>query len=390
MLVFFGIVLCVYGLVNFYILKRALSIIPAEFKTAFLVPTIFVIVSYITGRILENYFPSFISTILIWIGSFWIAIMMYFFMALVLVDLFRIVNHFIPFLPAGMIKNPEKVKRITALIILIFTTIVVVGGFINAGWINVKEYNIHVHKKAGELKSLNIVMASDIHLGTILDKSFMDKVADKINSLNPDIVLLAGDIIDEDIRPVLNDNMGPSLEKIKSKYGTYAITGNHEYIGGAEAACEYLQKHGVKMLRDSIAEIDSAFYVVGREDRSMNQFAKKKRKDIKTLIDGIDSSKPMILMDHQPFGLNEAFENKIDLQLSGHTHNGQLWPLNFIVSKVYELGWGYLEKGNTHYYVSCGVGGWGPPIRTGSVPEVVNIKLIFDGAEETKHAKGIK
>jgi len=282
-----------------------------------------------------------------------------------------------------MIKNPEKVKQLVALCVMIFVTTAVVGGYINARSINVIDYKIYIHKKAGNLKSLNIVMASDIHLGTVLGKSFMEKIADKINSLNPEIVLFAGDIIDEDIAPVLKDNMGTAIEKIKSKYGTYAITGNHEYIGGVEAACDYLSRHGINVLRDSIAEIDNSFYIIGREDLSINRFSHKHRKELKTLIDSIDSSKPLILMDHQPFKLNEAFENKIDLQLSGHTHNGQLWPLNYLISKIYELGWGYRVNGITHYYVSCGVGGWGPPIRTGSVPEIVNIKLIFD--EENKH-----
>ena len=95
------------------------------------------------------------------------------------------------------------------------------------------------------------------------------------------------------------------------------------------------------------------------------------------MLKGIDNSLPIILMDHQPFGLNEAFENKIDLQLSGHTHNGQLWPVNYIVEKIYELSWGYKINGATHYYVSCGIGGWGPPIRTGSQPEIVNIIIRF-------------
>ena len=102
-------------------------------------------------------------------------------------------------------------------------------------------------------------------------------------------------------------------------------------------------------------------------------------KELKDLLTGVDKSFPVILMDHQPFRLNEALENKIDLQLSGHTHYGQLWPLNYVIEKIYELGWGYGINGNTHYYVSCGVGGWGPPVRTGSRPEIINFKIKFVG-----------
>ena len=382
MLTFFGIVFALYGLINYYIIRRGLSIVSSEHKTLFLVVSIFVVVSYIAGRFLERAFPSIISTVLIWIGSFWIAFMFYFFLSLVAVDLLRLINHFVPFFPEIISKNPEKTKRFTALVIILFVFITVAGGYINTKMIVVQHYKIPVKKSAGNLKSLNIAMASDIHLGTILDSSFLEKVVDKINALNPDIVLLPGDVIDEDIGPVLRDNMGHLLEKIKSKYGVYAVTGNHEYIGGVDAACNYLTSHGIKMLRDSVIKIDNAFYLIGREDIAIRQFAHKQRKDLKELLNGVDHSFPLIMMDHEPFKLNEAFENGIDLQLSGHTHNGQLWPMNFLISKIYELGWGYMIKGNTHYYVSCGVGGWGPPIRTGSRPEIVNITLVFKGKQK--------
>ena len=382
MLTFFGIVFTVYGLINFYILRRGLSVVPVEHKTLFLVISIFVVLSFFAGRFLERAFPSIISTVLIWIGSFWIAFMFYFFLSLIVVDLFRLINHFVPFFPPIVAENPEKTKRFIALAIIIFVFITVVGGYINTKSIVVQNYRIPIKKSAGNLKSLNIAMASDIHLGTIYGGSFLEKIVDQINVLKPDIVLLPGDIIDEDIGPVLRDNMGQVLEKIKSKYGTYAVTGNHEFIGGADAACNYLTAHGIKMLRDSVVKIDNDFYLIGREDRSIKQFSNKRRKDLKELLSGVDTSLPLILMDHQPFGLNDAFDNGIDLQLSGHTHNGQLWPMNFLISKIYELGWGYLVKGNTHYYVSCGVGGWGPPIRTGSRPEIVNIKLVFKGKQK--------
>ena len=382
MLTFFGIVFALYGLINYYIIRRGLSIVSPEHKTFFLVVSIFVVVSYIAGRFLERAFPSIISTVLIWIGSFWIALMFYFFLSLVAVDLLRLINHFVPFFPEIIYRNPEKTKRFTALVIILFVFITVAGGYINTKMIVVQHYRIPIKKSAGNLKSLNIAMASDIHLGTILDSSFLEKVVDKINALNPDIVLLPGDIIDEDIGPVLHDNMGPLLEKIKSKYGVYAVTGNHEYIGGVDEACNYLTSHGIKMLRDSVVKIDNDFYLIGREDIAIRQFAHKQRKDLKELLNGVDKSLPLILMDHEPFRLNEAFENGIDLQLSGHTHNGQLWPMNFLISKIYELGWGYMVKGKTHYYVSCGVGGWGPPIRTGSRPEIVNIKLVFKGKQK--------
>ena len=381
-LLFFGIVFSIYGLINFYIIRRAIPVVPASYKSLFIISSIVVVVSFIAGRFLERVSVNFISGTLIWIGSFWIAFMFYFFLVLLTIDLLRLINLIIPFFPEFITHNIEKTRRITALVVLILVAVTVVGGYINTRAIITKTYKFRIHKNAGELKSLNVAMASDIHLGTINGKLFLNKLVTEINKLNPDIILLAGDIIDEDLASVIKNNVGEELIKLKSKYGVYAITGNHEYIGGAEEACRYLIAHGVNVLRDEEIKIDNSFYIVGREDRSIRQFAGKQRKELKDLLTGVDKSFPVILMDHQPFKLNEALENEIDLQLSGHTHFGQLWPLNYIIEKIYELSWGYGINGNTHYYVSCGVGGWGPPVRTGSRPEIINFKIKFVGPKK--------
>jgi hypothetical protein len=198
-----------------------------------------------------------------------------------------------------------------------------------------------------------------------------------VNALSPDIILIPGDIIDEDISPVIHNNVGEILTQLKAKYGVFAVTGNHEYIGGVMASKKYLAEHGVELLNDTALLINDSFYVVGREDLTIRQFTNGKRKELSEIMQDVDQTKPIILMDHQPFKLEIAEQNGVDLQLSGHTHHGQLWPFNYITNMVYELGWGYKKKGDTHYYVSSGVGGWGPPIRTVNRPEIVSIKLKF-------------
>ncbi len=375
-IIFFTIVFSIYGLINFYITRRIISVIPDNYKNISLIILLFLILSYIAGRILENYWISYLSDFLIWCGSFWIAIMFYSFLFLILVDITRIINHFIPFLPEFITKNSLNTKKFIAITISIITLILVAGGYLTTKIINIRHYEIHINKKANNLKSLNIVMASDLHLGTINGKMFAYKIVDKINKLKPDIILFAGDIIDEDIKPVLRDNVGEALYQLKAKYGIYGVTGNHEYIGGVQEAVNYLIRHKIQMLRDSTILINNSFYLIGREDRSINQYSKK-RKELSELLKDVNKTLPIILMDHQPFQLEEAERNGIDLQLSGHTHNGQLWPLNHLLKKIYELPWGYKIKGKTHYYVSCGVGGWGPPVRLGSLPEIVNIKINF-------------
>ena len=123
--------------------------------------------------------------------------------------------------------------------------------------------------------------------------------------------------------------------------------------------------------------IDSSFYLIGREDRSISQFNGKQRKSLQDILENVQLGFPKILLDHTPFKLEEAEQSRIDLQLSGHTHHGQIWPGNIITKMIYELSWGFKKKGNTNYYVSSGAGTWGPPVRTGSSSEIVNVRIKF-------------
>jgi hypothetical protein len=189
---------------------------------------------------------------------------------------------------------------------------------------------------------------------------------------------LAGDIVDEDLAPVIHNDLGRSLKKLKAPLGVFAITGNHEYIGGAEAAVKYLEEHGIRMLRDTSVKISESFWLAGRNDRDSRRFSAKERKGLDKVLEGVDLSLPVILMDHQPFNLQQVADAGVDFQLSGHTHHGQLWPFNYITNAIYELSWGYKQKGDSHFYVSSGYGGWGPPVRTGNRPEILDIYITFN------------
>ena len=375
-IIFFSIFFTVYGLVNYYIVKRGLAVISPSFKTIYLIVLIFFVLSFVLGRFLERTDIPVLPQALTWIGSFWLAFMLYFFLSILLIDILRLINHFIPFFPSIITENREAAKKITALIVVSITFLFVIGGHINTYFPVIKNVNIEVGKKAGDMKELNIALVSDLHLGSILGDSFLERIEKKIEALKPDIILFAGDIVDEDVGSILKNNIGSTLKRYKAPLGIYAITGNHEYFSGADAAADYLNSHGVVMLRDTVVKINDAFYLAGREDRQRNSMGRK-RKEITELLKDVDKSLPLILMDHQPFKLEEAANNNVDLQVSGHTHNGQLWPFNYITDMVYEIAWGYKKKENTHIYVSCGVGTWGPPVRTGSRPEVVNIRIKF-------------
>ena len=378
-IIFIAIVFAIYFAVNFYVYKRGMQAMPAgsPFKTYYVILFVLFASSFWIGRILERFYLSTISEIFVWIGAFWLAYIAYLVLGALLLDILRLANHFAGFFLAFVTRDYAKTKFYTAIGIFAISTIVIFLGFLNARNPKIKTLELTMPKKSSSLKELNITMASDIHMGTIISNGWIKKIVSGINSTNPDIILLPGDIIDEDLAPVIKKNMGEELKGLKAKYGVYGITGNHEYIGGAAAAVKYLEEHNIKVIRDSAVTIENDFVIIGREDRSINQFSGRTRKTLAEIMKGVDKTLPNISMDHQPFDLQEAQNNGVDLQLSGHTHHGQLFPFNFITKMIYEVSWGYKQKGNTQYYVSCGVGGWGPPVRTGSAPEIVNIKIKF-------------
>jgi predicted MPP superfamily phosphohydrolase len=376
--IFFSIVLTVYGLVNFYVYNKGLQAFPQgtasrlNYKLVFL----FLASSYIIGRILERVWLSAVSDIFMWIGSFWLAAFFYFFLIAIVIDLVRLLNLALPILPS-MAKTLEFRKTLFW-IITGTVAIVIFAGFINSLSPRVKSLDLTINKNVEGMKQLKIAFGSDIHMGTLIGPRRTNYFVKKINDLNADIILLGGDIVDEDLAPVIRNNLGDSLRKLYAPLGVFGITGNHEYIGGASAAVKYLEDHGISMVRDSSVLVANKFYIIGREDRDKLRFSGKDRTEISRMMEGIDHSKPIILLDHQPFELNEKEQLGADLTLSGHTHHGQMWPLNYITQAIYEVSWGYKQKGNLHVYVSSGFGGWGPPVRIGNRPEIVLLNITFN------------
>jgi predicted MPP superfamily phosphohydrolase len=216
------------------------------------------------------------------------------------------------------------------------------------------------------------VAVSDLHLGYGISRKEFESWLPLINDENPDIVLIVGDLVDSNIYLLFAGNFAESVKKIHSKYGVYAVLGNHEYIGNVTKSAQFLQLAGVILLQDSVVLIDDSFYLIGRDDRS-----NPRRKSIEELIAPADQSKPLIMLDHQPVNLDETAKNRIDLQLSGHTHKGQIWPFSWVISRLFEHAYGYLKKGDSHIYVTSGLGIWGGKFRIGSQSEYVVIHLTF-------------
>ena len=379
MIIFFSIVLLIHLLVNLYIYQRGIQGLEGfpYLKFYFRITMLILVISYPLGRFLEKVWLSPVSDVLHWIGAFWFAGMLYSVLFLVSIDIIRLINLIFHFLPTKGTIQYVELKTISTILVSSLTVLIVLIGFFNAWHPKTTVLDLNINKKNPKYESLKIVAASDVHMGTIIAKRKTNNLVNTINNLKPDIILFAGDVVDEDVQPVIRQNLGENLTKLKAPLGVYAITGNHEYIGGVKDACEYLNNHGLTVIRDSSILIDSSFYIVGRDDKDKYRFTGDTRKEISDLVKGLDQEKPIILLDHQPFNLDKAEDAGIDLQISGHTHHGQLWPFGYITNKIFEVSRGYKQKGTSHFYVSTGYGTWGPPVRLGNRPEVMVFNLHF-------------
>lgn len=219
-------------------------------------------------------------------------------------------------------------------------------------------------------RPLKIVGISDLHLGYTIGRKELARWVDMINQENPDLILIAGDLVDGDVRPVLSDSMYLELNRLEARLGVYASLGNHEYIGGEAQDAKVYSKTNIRLLRDEAVLVADDVYIIGRDDRS-----NPNRLPLGQLVDTLDKTKPLLLIDHQPYYLEEAELAGVDFQLSGHTHRGQVFPINLIVDRMYEQSHGYLQKGTTQYYISSGLGLWGGKFRIGSQSEYAVITL---------------
>jgi hypothetical protein len=378
MIVFFTIALLIYSLANLYVFTKGYNAIPAlqANRLIYILICVFLAAIFILAKILESRHSSIISDIFNIIGGFWLAFLFYGFLFFAISDIILLILR-VPLLISA--ENVILYRKWSFIIILSFSSVLIVGGFINSLIPVVKEYNITINKSAGDIKTLRIAAASDIHLGSSIRKRSIKKLSSMLQKLNPDIVFLLGDIVDGEIGPVLRGDLLQYFTIPECEDGLYAITGNHEFIGGGSRTIPYIESKGIRVLKDEMVTLEGGIQLYGRIDRDSRRFYKKERKTLAELLKGADTTRPVILLDHQPFHLEEAEALGVDLELSGHTHNGQMWPLNYLTARIYELSYGYLKKGNSNFIVSSGYGLWGPRVRSGSRSEVLLINISFTG-----------
>ena len=383
MIIFFSIVLTIYSLVNIYIFFKGYNAIPVLQNSRLLYSITFFLLAviFIAAKILESKHSSVISDVLNIIGGFWLAFMLYGFLFFLISDIVLLALR-IPGILNG--DNIFLFRKWSFIITAVFSSLLIIGGFINAVIPVIKEYDITINKPAGELKTLRIAAVSDIHLGSIIRKRSIKKLSGMLKEMKPDVVFLLGDIVDGEIGPVLRGDLLKYFTCPKCNDGLFAITGNHEFIGGGNRTIPYIESKGIRVLKDEMVTLEGGIQLIGRIDRDSFRFYGKERLALGELMKQADTTKPVILLDHQPFHFDESVKYGIDLQLSGHTHNGQMWPLNYVTSRIYELSYGYLRKGATQFIVSSGYGLWGPRVRAGSRSEVLLINIKFPGTETSE------
>lgn len=306
------------------------------------------------------------SSIFYAIGTSWLFIFLYMFIITLFGDLVRATG----FVSPSTISNYTRDNWIVLSLIVAFISLLMVSGYLKYRTKERVQIPININKTVCDSNGLKIVALSDLHLGYSIGVDELQEWVELINEENADIVLISGDIIDNSVRPLKEYDMAKYLRNIKSKYGVYSILGNHEYISGLSESTQFIKDAGITLLKDETILVDSCFYIVGRDDKT-----NPNRKPLSELVVNLDKSKPIILLDHQPYNLEEAEQNGIDFQFSGHTHRGQVWPISLITDWIYEDSYGSLQKGNTHVYVSSGMGIWGGKFRIGTQSEYVVIEL---------------
>lgn len=309
--------------------------------------------------------------------------LVYFFMALFALDVLRLIFQFLHVLPSTPLFSAAG-----AGIALVFALLAVTYGAFNARYISTTHYDITVNKDAGNTPSLRVALVSDLHLGATVDRKWLSKIVDAVNKTKPDIICIAGDVIDSGMDIIQDlDGVTAELRRLNAPLGVYACLGNHDVDrlalrGGAstERIQEFLVKANVTLLSDEVKLVSGSFYLVGRRDARPIGL-RQERKPAAELTAGLDSARPIIFLDHQPVDFSREEEAGADLIFSGHTHNGQFFPGNIATAYIYHkagaVSYGYWRGHGTQAVVSSGAGIWGPPVRIGTKSEVAVVDIKF-------------
>ncbi len=361
----------VFLFISLYIFIRGWQALPRRISVMLIYTMLFMLftASFYISHYLSDSFQPNVVLIARQAGGHWVIILMSAFFAALVIDVSRLLNHFFKIYPQWITTNYPRTKLYTFLSVITISLIISVIGFKNFAHPRKINIEIGIHKKINP-PGILILAASDFHLGNIVGKERLAEWVDIINAQHADVILLAGDIFDRNFNAFISGEVDDELSRLNALYGVYAVLGNHEYEGDLNEAILCLQRSGITLLRDSVVNVHNIVYIAGRDDRGNYQ-----RKSLGVLLKSVPLEKPLVLIDHQPAELREATKYHVDLQVSGHLHNGQIYPLSHFMSSMWELPYGYRKIGNTHFFVTAGLGIRRAPIRLGTFSEIALIRL---------------
>lgn len=377
MIIVFLCVIAFYGATNYYIGKKIFKWLQHLFPKINWI--VFVIIyscfalTTVLNLILSSTNLKVNSKVVISIvqfGEYWMGLYFYLLLFLLISDLVLFIGRRIKRLPAPV---PQSIGFHTRTVVFITVIGLVLYGSYNAN--QIKETSYHIQLDNHSLDNLNIVQISDLHLGYINDVDFIVEIVDRINDLQPDIVLMPGDLFNGNYNSLSNPSQAIiELQKINSTYGVYASLGNHDAGQSYNEIINFIEESNIQLLNDEHIIIDNKFVLIGRKDSSPIGDQGTVRGNVADLFDKIDTDMPVIVMDHQPANMIE-YGNEVDLILSGHTHQGQMFPGNLVTNAMFTVDYGHYQKDkdSPQVIVTSGVGTWGPPLRVGSNSEIVQI-----------------
>ncbi len=314
---------------------------------------------FIMQWILRKNISPQIGHYMYWISTSWIVFILY----------TAIIYGLVLLLNACGIHIPHGIFISMGLAILVMC-----WGFVQFSQPKIQHKNIVISKNFTEKQQIKTVFISDVHLGYGITRNRLHKFVETINHLQPDIVLIGGDLIDMNIYPVEADKMYEELNGLTTKYGIFMVLGNHDYLSGKEKTLDFINKTNITLLQDSIATLPNGMQIIGRDDKTNIS-----RQSVEYLTQTLNPQQASICIDHQPDNetIDSIVSQNIDLALFGHTHNGQFFPINLITALRYKHSYGYDKINNTHIYTSSGLGLWGPPFRIGSQSEIVVLDIAL-------------
>ncbi|MBQ8341904.1 MAG: metallophosphoesterase [Clostridia bacterium] len=374
--------LLAYGSVNIYIVKRLhrwfsrfCKVKLRLFALLFAIPASSVWFYFFFQSLSTNLgvvAPVWLRTAVIWVGSVWMGIFLYLLVSLLLLDGILLVLR----LTKKSEKARQRVRFWGCSAALLLVAVLVIGGTAHAANIQTVHYDVRLNKPVNE--ELNVVLISDLHLGAAGSERNLKNAVEIINTMEPDVVCMAGDLFNDDFNSLYApEEIVQALQSIRSKYGVYACLGNHDGVNRFDDMMQLLRDGNVTLLNDNYVVVDGRFVLVGRLDaHAIGDFDGLERAKYTEILNPAAIDLPVIVMDHNPARINE-YDGSTDLVLSGHTHKGQLFPANILTYLMYDVHYGQYQKDSNspQVIVTSGVGYWGMPMRIGTDCEVVQITV---------------